>query len=84
MKTYWKKFKTFWREIGNLLTNVACPFLSIASALLELGGAPVSWIQAVKKAEYWCWNACGTKEDIDKIIDTIDKIEWSDEDEIYK
>lgn len=72
MKNYWKKFKTFWKEIGNLLTNVACPFLSIAAAILEIFNAPTHWIQGVKKAEYWCWNACGTKEAIDKIVDAVD------------
>lgn len=74
MKNYWKKFKTFWKEIGNLLTNVACPFLSIANALLELFGAPITWIQMVKKAEYWCWQACGTKEEIDRIVEGVDEI----------
>lgn len=73
MKNYWKKFKTFWKEIGNLLTNVACPFLSIAAAILEIFNAPISWIQGVKKAEYWCWNACGTKKVIDEIIVQVDK-----------
>lgn len=74
MKTYWKKFKAFWRELGNLLTNVACPLLAIAAAVLEIVGAPTSWIQGVKKAEYWCWNACGTKEKIDNIVEQIDKV----------
>ena len=54
MKKYWKKFKIFWMELGNLLTNIACPFLSIGAALLEVFGAPISWIKSVKQAEYWC------------------------------
>ena len=74
MKTYWKKFKAFWKELGNMITNVACPFLSVAAALLEVFGAPASWIQGVKKAEYWCWNAYGTKEQIDQIVESIDKV----------
>lgn len=72
MKTYWKKFKAFWKELGNLVTNVACPLLSIVAAILEIFNAPASWIQGVKKAEHWCWNLYGTKEDIDKIVDGID------------
>lgn len=82
MKKYWKKLKAFWFELGNLLTNIACPFLSIAVAILEIANAPVSWIQGVKKAEYWCWNACGTKEKIDNIVeqldDVVDKLDESD------
>ena len=74
MKKYWKKLKAFWFELGNLLTNIACPFLSIAAALLEVANAPVSWIQGVKKAEYWCWNACGTKEKIDDIVEKLDDV----------
>jgi hypothetical protein len=41
MKKYWQKFKIFWKELGNILTNVACPFLSILVAILELFSAPV-------------------------------------------
>lgn len=74
MKTYWKKFKAFWKELGNLLTNVACPLLATVAAVLEVFGAPANWIQGVKKAEYWCWNASGTKEKIDEIVDGIDKV----------
>lgn len=73
MKTYWKKFKAFWKELGNLLTNIACPFLSVGVAILEIFGAPSSWIKNVKKAEYWCWQACGTKEIIDDIVEVIDE-----------
>lgn len=74
MKTYWKKFKMFWREIGNLLTNVLCPLLATVAAILEIFGAPITWINGIKKAEYWCWNACGTKEKIDAVIEGIDKV----------
>jgi hypothetical protein len=42
--------------------------------LLEVVGAPASWIKGVKKAEYWCWYACGTKEQIDNIVDSIDQV----------
>lgn len=26
----------------------------------------------MKKVEYWCWKACGTKEIIDDIIEKVD------------
>lgn len=74
MKTYWEKFKLFWRELGNVFTNMLCPLLSAIVAILEIFGLPISWINAVKQAEYWCWNACGTKEDLDKIVDSVDQI----------
>lgn len=74
MKNYWKKFKIFWKELGNILTNFACPFLAIVASLLEVFGAPISWAQAVKKAEYYCWQACGTKKELDKIVDVVDEI----------
>ena len=71
---YWEKFKMFWREIGNMFTNILCPLLSAITALLEIFGAPSAWIQGIKKAEHWCWNACGTKEEIDKIVESVDEI----------
>lgn len=74
MKTYWEKFKLFWRELGNVFTNILCPLLSAIVAILEIFGLPISWINSVKQAEYWCWNACGTKNKIDSIIDVADKI----------
>lgn len=74
MKTYWKKFKLFWKELGNIFTNMLCPLLSTIVAILEIFGLPISWINAVKQAEYWCWNACGTKEKIDSIINDADLI----------
>ena len=73
MKNVWKKIKLFFKELGNFLTNLLCPIISVVAAGMELCQFPISWINAVKKAEYWCWKACGTKEVIDKIIDTIDK-----------
>lgn len=74
MKTYWKKIKAFWKELGNILTNVACPLLAIVAAILEVFGAPANWIQGVKKAEHWCWNASGTKDKIDEIVDAVDGV----------
>lgn len=74
MKIYWKKFKMFWRELGNLLTNVLCPLLAVIAAMLEIFGAPIAWINGVKKAEYWCWNVSGTKKKIDSVIEEIDKV----------
>lgn len=74
MKTYWKKFKLFWKELGNIFTNMLCPLLSTIVAILEIFGLPINWINAVKQAEYWCWNACGTKEKIDEIVEGVDSI----------
>lgn len=74
MKKIWKKFKLFWKELGNILTNLLCPVLAVIAAGMELCQLPTKWIQGVKKAEYWCWKLCGTKENIDKIVDKIDEV----------
>ena len=42
----------FWRELGNILTNIACPFLAILVAISEIFGLPATFIQSIKKAEY--------------------------------
>lgn len=67
--TVWEKFKLFWRELGNILLNIACPVLSMIAAICELLQLPASVIDAIKKAEYWCFYAFGTKKVIDKIIE---------------
>ena len=69
-----KKLKLFVREIGNFLTNLLCPVISAITAGMELCQFPVKWISCMKKAEYWCWKACGTKEVIEKIIDKVDDV----------
>ena len=74
MKNIWKKFVVFWKELGNVLTNILCPIMSIVAAAAELLQLPTSVIQAIKKAEYWCWYACGTKKTLDEMIDKIDDI----------
>lgn len=74
MKKFWAKFKIFWRELGNALTNILCPIMSILAAGCELLQLPTSVIDALKKAEYWCWYACGTKDKIDEIIDKVDEV----------
>ena len=71
MKNFWNKFKLFWKELGNTLTNFLCPLISLLIAIMELCQLPSSWIQSMKKIEYWAWFACGTKEKIDEMIDEI-------------
>lgn len=72
LKTAWKKIKCAVKEIFNFLTNLVCPLLSALCILCELFNLPTSWIQGLKKAEYWCWQAAGTKEVIDDFIEQID------------
>lgn len=69
-----KKIKLFLKEVGNALTNILCPLVSVVVALMELLQLPTSWIQAVKKFEHWAWYASGTKDEIDKMLDEIEKI----------
>lgn len=61
------KLKIFFKELANIVTNLACPLLALVIAIMELCQAPAAWIAAVKKAEYYCWEAFGTKNDIDNI-----------------
>lgn len=67
----WTKFKLFWNELGNIIFNVFCPILSTLAALAELFQLPASVIDALKKAEYWCFYACGTKKTIDKLTNKV-------------
>ena len=73
MKTIWKKFKVFWREVGNVLTNLLCPVVSAIAAGMELCQMPASWIKGVKKFEYWLFYACSTKDKIDHVVDKVDE-----------
>lgn len=67
-----KKFKCFWKELGNVLTNVLVPVVAMVAAIMELLQLPTAWIQGVKKVEYWLWEACGTKKEIDKFIEKVE------------
>lgn len=73
MKNFWNKFKLFWKELGNILTNLLCPILSILCALAELLHLPTSVINALKKAEHWAFYASATKPMIDAIIESTNK-----------
>lgn len=80
MSKFWKKVKCAVKEIFNFLTNLLCPVLSLVCALMEVFGLPTKAIQAVKKAEYWCWYAAGTKETIDNFVEKVeDAIEKTEE-----
>ena len=80
MSKFWKKVKCAVKEVFNFLTNLLCPVLSLVCALMEVFGLPTKAIQAVKKAEYWCWYAAGTKDTIDHFVDKVeDAIEKTEE-----
>ena len=68
-----KKLKCFWRELGNILTNVLVPFVAGIAAVMELCQLPTSWIQFIKKVEYWLWEACGTKKKIDEFLEKVEE-----------
>lgn len=68
MKTVWSKIKLFWKELGNFLTNLLCPIITVIIAIMEALQLPSNVIQVMKKIEYWCFYACATKEKIDKIV----------------
>lgn len=72
MKKIWKKIKTAVKEVFNLLTNLLCPVMSAICVVMEVLQFPSSAIQAVKKAEYWCWKVAGTKNNIDDLLEKVD------------
>lgn len=76
-----KKIKLFFKELGNALTNILCPLVSIVVALMELFQLPTAWIQIVKKVEHWAWYLSGTKDDIDKILEEVEEIVEEGEEE---
>lgn len=73
IKTGWKKFKCAFKEIFNLLTNLITPIISALCLLAELLQLPTALIQNLKKAEYWCWNACGTSKHINQFVEDVDR-----------
>lgn len=73
MKKVWNTIKLVGKELFNALTNLLCPILSIVCAFAELIQLPDSAIQALKKAEYWCFFVSGTKKSVDGLVNTIDK-----------
>ena len=73
MKKFWEKFKIFWKELGNVLTNLLCPVMSILCAGAELLQLPTSVIQTLKKIEVWLFFACGTQKSLNALEDITDK-----------
>lgn len=72
LKRALKKIKCAVREVFNLLTNALCPIISAICVIAEVFQLPAKAIRGIKKAEYWLWKLCGTKEKIDEMIDKID------------
>ena len=70
----WKKFVLFWKEVGNVLTNLLCPIISLVAAFAELLQLPSKTIQDIKKAEHWAWNLSGTKDIVDGLVEGIDNV----------
>ena len=74
MKNIWKKLKCAEKEIFNFLTNTLTPIISLLCVLAEILQLPTKVIQTLKNAEYWCWQAGGTKKNIDNFISEVDKV----------
>jgi hypothetical protein len=66
-----KKLKVFVRELFNILTNCAVPILAALCALFEILQLPASAILALKKAERWCFFACGTRTEVEAIVGIV-------------
>lgn len=74
MKKFWSKFKLFWKELGNFLTNLLCPVVSALASGAALLQLPAGVIQFLKKVEYWCFYACSTKPVIDELVEKVDEV----------
>lgn len=71
-----KRVHLFLKEILNVLGNILVPFVSLVVLIMEILPVPTTWIEAVKKAEYWLFYAAGTGEKIEEIIEeNIKKLE---------
>jgi len=73
IKTVWAKIKIAVKEIGNFLTDALCPVVSAITILATALQAPASFIKTLKKIEAWLWAASGTTDDVDVMVDVIDK-----------
>jgi hypothetical protein len=69
MKTVLKRVALFLREIGNLLSNILVPLVSLIIAIMELFPIPMGWIKIAKKVEHWLFYAYGTSKKIEEIIE---------------
>lgn len=69
-----RKLRVFVKELFNLLTDCAVPLLSVLCALASVLQFPAKAILALKKAERWCYFACGTRDEIETIVNIIDGV----------
>lgn len=69
-----KKLKLFVKEIFNIVTNVAVPMIAVLCAIAEVFQLPASVILALKKAERWCFFACGTRDEVEAIVEIVEGV----------
>lgn len=75
-KAVMKRVHLFLKEILNVLGNVLVPLVSLVVLIMEILPVPITWIEAVKKAEYWLFYVSGTGERIEEIIEeNVKKLE---------
>lgn len=63
-----RRIKLVLKEIINFLGNVAVPFMSLLIAIVGLFPVPTTWLEGLKKAEYWLFQIAGTAKDLEKIV----------------
>lgn len=79
-KAVMKRVHLFLKEILNVLGNVLVPLVSLVVLIMEILPVPTTWVEAVKKVEYWFFYASGTGERIEKIIEeNVKKLEEKSE-----
>ncbi len=61
-KKAWQQLRLAVREMGNALTNVLVPILSVACAMAEVLQLPTGAVAKLKQAEHKLFFACETME----------------------
>lgn len=64
-----RRLKIIIKEIGNFLANVAVPFISLLITILGFFPVPTEWLEGLKKAELWLFNASGTLKDLEAAVE---------------
>ena len=72
-KKVWQGLRLAAREVGNTLTNVLVPVLSVACAMSEALQLPVGVVAKLKQTEHKLFLACGTAHIINDYLDKMEQ-----------
>lgn len=69
MEKFVTRLKLIIKEVGNFLANIAVPLISLLIAILGVLPVPTTWLDALKKVEYWLFKVSGTAKDLEEVIE---------------